>query len=136
MARYTYTATLAWGGDIQTGEAEVTATYAVEWGAPAQGPSYASGGQPADPTCVVDVTITHIEDTPWADAEYLSFGMTREEAHSLLVDKLLSEHEDDMIEAAADEDQSARDEWDDLRRRERDEDERYWSERADMDDGF
>lgn len=41
-------------------EVEVTVCYVVIWGAPERGPSYASGGQPADPDEIYDITVTHI----------------------------------------------------------------------------
>lgn len=48
-------------GDVpEADEVEVTVCYAVTWGAPEQGPSYASGGQPADPDEIDDITVTHI----------------------------------------------------------------------------
>lgn len=39
-------------------EAEYEVVYKVTWGSPEQGPSYSSGGQPADPDEVEFVSIT------------------------------------------------------------------------------
>ena len=98
------TASLCWGGDIQTGEAEVTAQYTVVWGAPARGPSYASGGEPADPDEIVDVRILILDGRPWSDADWRSFGRTREEAHDTLAEKLIDDCEDEMIGEAVEQD--------------------------------
>jgi hypothetical protein len=62
--RYTYATTLSWGGDVTTAEVEVEVSYAVTWGAPARGPSYASGGQPADPDEIDDIRLEKVEGKP------------------------------------------------------------------------
>lgn len=62
--RYTYATTLSWGGDIPTAEVEVEVSYVVRWGAPEQGPSYASGGQPADPDELDDIRLEKVEGKP------------------------------------------------------------------------
>ena len=98
--RYTYAACLTWGGDIQTGEADVECSYTVSWGAPAQGPSYASGGQPADPDEIDDIRILTVDGTPWP-VDLTSGGyMSAAEQHDMLAEKLLSDCYDDMLEAA------------------------------------
>ena len=105
----TYAATLAWGADVQTGEAEVECTYTVTWGAPAQGPSYSSGGQPADPD-EIEVTITAVDGTPWAQVDPWSYGgRTLAEAHDLLAEKLVDENWDGMIAEALDEEAAVHD---------------------------
>lgn len=62
--RHTYTTTLNWGGDTPTAEVEVTVSYLVCWGTPEQGPSYASGGQPADPDEIDDIRLDLVEGKP------------------------------------------------------------------------
>ena len=62
--RYTYTTCLTWGGDEPTAEVEVEVSYTVLWGAPEQGPSYASGGQPADPDEIDDIRLEKVEGKP------------------------------------------------------------------------
>jgi hypothetical protein len=62
--RYTYTAELSWGGDVPTAEHEVTVSYTVLFGAPEQGPSYASGGQPADPDEIDDIRLELVNGKP------------------------------------------------------------------------
>lgn len=65
--RYTYTATLNWGGDTPTAEIEVTVSYSVSPGSPEQGPSYDSGGQPGEDPMVEDITLDLVEgkQRPW-----------------------------------------------------------------------
>jgi hypothetical protein len=65
--RFSYTTTLEWGGDTPSAEIEVTVSYLVTWGAPEQGPSYASGGQPADPDEIDDIRLERVEGKarPW-----------------------------------------------------------------------
>ena len=99
--RYTYAACLTWGGDIQTGEAEVECSYTVTFGRPETGPSYASGGEPADPDEVDDVQILTVDGKPWPVD--MSYGYrTQAQDHEMLVDKLLSDHYDEMVDAARD----------------------------------
>jgi hypothetical protein len=62
--RYTYALELSWGGDTPTAEMEVEVSYTVTWGAPEQGPSYASGGQPADPDEIDDIRLEKVEGKP------------------------------------------------------------------------
>ena len=94
--RYTYAATLSWGGDTPTAELEVECSYGVSWGAPARGPSYASGGDPADPDEVEDITILTVDGKPWPVD--LSYGFqTEAEDADMLVEKFLSDHEDLML---------------------------------------
>jgi len=101
--RYTYAATLSFGPrDEPTGEIEVECSYAVSWGAPEQGPSYASGGQPADPDEIDDIRILSVDGKPWPVD--LSYGLqTEAEDHDMLVEKLLNDHYDRMIEEAIEE---------------------------------
>lgn len=69
--RHTYTASFSVGGDIPTWEGEVEFSYTVIWGAPEQGPTYASGGQPADPDEIDDIRVVSIDGNPagWSDYE-------------------------------------------------------------------
>lgn len=62
--RYTYTTTLNWGGDTPTAEIEVTVSYSVSPGSPAQGPSYDSGGQPGESPMIEDITLDLVEGKP------------------------------------------------------------------------
>lgn len=101
--RYTYAATLSWGGDTPTAELEVECSYTVSWGAPAQGPSYASGGQPADPDEIDDIKIISVDGKPWPVD--LSHGFqTEAEDADMLVEKLMNDHYDRMLENASEED--------------------------------
>ncbi len=52
MKRYSYT--------TEIGELEVEFSYSVLWGAPEQGQSYASGGQPADPDEIDDIRVERV----------------------------------------------------------------------------
>jgi hypothetical protein len=94
--RYTFTGCLMWGGDIQTGEAEVTCTYSVDWGTPA------SRWAPADPAEIVDVEIVEVDGQRWtADEAHWSWaGLTFAEATETLVEKLLDDRFDEMLETA------------------------------------
>lgn len=69
--RLTYTASFSVGGDTPTWEGEVEFSYTVTFGAPEQGPSFASGGQPADPDEVDDIRCEKIDGNPagWSDYE-------------------------------------------------------------------
>jgi hypothetical protein len=98
--RHTFTATLAWGGDIQTGEAEVECSYTVSWGAPARGPSYACGGTPADPSDIEDVRILTVDGKPWPVDLTGGNYMTYAQQHDMLEEKLVDECWDEMIENA------------------------------------
>ena len=93
--RYTYTGTLCWGGDVQTGEAEVTCTYSVDWDAPT------SGFQVAPYAEVVDIEIGWVDGKRAASLDCWSYGgTTLAEALEGLVFKLECDHHDEMIEAA------------------------------------
>lgn len=101
--RYTYAACLTWGGDIQTGEAEVECSYTVSWGRPATGPTYDSGGDPADPDEIDGVRILTVDGKPWPVD--MSYGyQTPAQDHEMLVDKLLSDHYDEMLSEAVETD--------------------------------
>jgi hypothetical protein len=101
--RFTYTTTLNWGGDTPTAEIEVTVSYLVSWGAPEQGPSYASGGQPADPDEIDDVRLDLVEGKPrpWG----MGFGyVTDDEFATDCVEKIEgnAHHLEAMLNEAAD----------------------------------
>lgn len=112
---FTYAATLTWGGDIQTGEAEVECSYTVTWGAPEQGPSYASGGQPADPDEIDDVRILRVDGKPWP-VDMSSGHQTAAQDHEMLIEKLLADCYDDMIAEAVEWDTDDRARYDEDRR--------------------
>lgn len=84
--RYTYWASLNWGGDIPTAELEVEATYGVAW------------GDPLSDSEVEDIKVVSIDGQPPADAtlyEYLPGETLRQ-----IIDKLQDERADDMIAVA------------------------------------
>lgn len=104
--RYTYEGCLCWGGDIQTGECDIVATYAVDWGYPERGPSYSSGGEPGEPASVVDIEVVSVNGTPWADYDrWTGLGLTKADALEELVEKLADQRGEEMIEAAIEADQ-------------------------------
>lgn len=135
---YTFHGTLLWEhpeDDSLDVEFEVTAIYGVTAYIPARGPSYASGGEPPEPRTIEDVDITMVDGKPWANfVAALPFGLPPCLAHIALAEKLTDENYDQMVDAAEDQDESARADWEDLRRDEREEDDRYWSERQNGDD--
>lgn len=103
--KYLFTTSLSWGGDTPTAELEdVVVRYTVSWGAPAQGPSYASGGQPADPDETEIVEIVSIDGTPWADYDY-GYGGERH-LRETIIDKILMDDDlySEMLDEAREED--------------------------------
>lgn len=70
--RHTYATTISFGGDTPTAELEVEFSYTVVWGAPEQGPTYASGGQPADPDEIDDIKVVSVNERPSGWSEYQS----------------------------------------------------------------
>lgn len=96
---YTHTLSLSLGGDEPTWEGEATVIYTVSWGAPEQGPSYASGGQPADPDEIADITVTHIDGVAVANREHGKHEAETLETHIECSDALMAE----LLEAAAEE---------------------------------
>lgn len=64
--RFTYATTLSWENEFETvtGELEVEFSYVFTAGAPEQGPTYACGGQPADPDEIDDIRVERIEGKP------------------------------------------------------------------------
>ncbi|MGA0604909.1 hypothetical protein ACO2Q0_02830 [Phenylobacterium sp. VNQ135] len=114
--RYTHTLSLSLGGDEPTWEGEVDVIYTVAWGAPEQGPSYASGGQPADPD---EVEVQEIGfPTDWAATQSMPALI---EFTDRLIDKihgsdaLLSE----LLQAAAEDEIAAHEDAMERRREER-----------------
>jgi hypothetical protein len=89
--RYTHTLSLSIGGDTPSWEGEATVSYLVSWGAPEQGPSYASGGQPADPDEIDDITITHIDGVPVTVCDYGKYEAETLEMHIECSDALMDE---------------------------------------------
>lgn len=100
---YTHTLSLSLGGDEPTWEGEATVSYAVTWGAPERGPTYACGGTPADPDEIDDIRVIAIDARPIDD--------TTSDHADLLADliegsdALLSE----LLQAAAEDDIAAHD---------------------------
>lgn len=101
--RCTYAGTLAWGGDTPTAELEVEWSYTVRWGAPARGPSYASGGEPADPDEIEDIRILTVDDKPWP-VDLFGGYQTERENFDTLENKIVDEFWDEMIESAIEKD--------------------------------
>jgi hypothetical protein len=106
--RYTYAASLSWGGDEPTAELEVEVSFSVAWGSPESG----RFGPPEDydPGCgsvVEDIRVEKINGRPYADFH-------RDEgrpgsAMSAIIDKLEMDHEQDMLAEAAEDDAARRD---------------------------
>lgn len=109
--RYTYAASLSWGGDEPTAELEVEVSFEVAWGSPETG----RFGRPEDydPGCasVVEcITVDKINDLP--TAEYLKRGSGEYmpgETVRQIIDKLEMDHEQDMLVEAAEADAARRD---------------------------
>ena len=91
MTRHAHTLSLSLGGDQPTWEGEATVSYAVSWGYPEQGPSYASGGQPADPDEIDDIRVTHIDGEPVAHRTYGKHEAETLETHIECSDRLMAE---------------------------------------------
>lgn len=124
---YAFATSLLWEhdeDDIFNVEFDVEVVYGVEWG------YAATYMEPGAGDAVVDVEITKVDGKTWADfVAALPFGLTARIAEGALTSKILDEDYNRMIDAAADSDECARADWDDLRRDERDEDDRYWANR-------
>lgn len=85
--------TLTWGGDIQTGEADVVVHYGIDW---AQRPCGFSDEM------VVDVEIVSVYGTPWADYhDWGGLGLTKAEALDELIQTVMWDHTDEMVEHAS-----------------------------------
>ena len=100
---YKYACTLTWGGDEPTAELEVECSYSVAWGSPESG----RFGPPEDydpgaGDVVEDIKILTVGGKPWPVS--ISYGyQTEAQDHEMLVDRLESDHESDMIAAAVEE---------------------------------
>lgn len=124
--RYTYATTLTWGGDVQTGELDIEVSYSVSDAIPPRGPSYSSGGEPGEPAIVEDIIIEKAHGVPWAQYDgWGGLGLTKADAEDTILDALIPDHEDAMLAVAWEQDESDLDEWHDLKRQEREEDERW-----------
>ena len=109
---YTYGVTLTWyAGDTDTVSAqlEIECSYRVDWGAPERGPTYASGGQPADPPMVTDIRILAVGGKSWPVFDLPWGFLTAHQDHAMLVDKLEAECLDEMLSDAAAEEADIRD---------------------------
>lgn len=107
-AYYSTTLSLSIGGDTPTWEGEATVCYSVTWGAPEKGPTYACGGQPADPDEIDAITVTHIDG-----AVVVGEGLTRDaetlQCHIECNDRLTSLLLEHAYEMAAEERAAAMD---------------------------
>lgn len=99
--RYTYSTSLSWGGDTPTAELDVEVSYLVCWGAPEKGPSYASGGQPADPDEVDDIRVEKINGMPVSEATAFEYMPGETVARIIEKLELSDDHLSDMIAEAA-----------------------------------
>ena len=108
-APYRYACTLTWGGDEPTAEMEVECSYSVAWGSPESG----RFGPPEDydpgaGDVVEDIKILTVGGKPWPVS--ISYGyQTEAQDHAMLADKLLDEHEANMIVSAIEEEASRAD---------------------------
>lgn len=100
--RFTYGASLSWGGDIPTAELEVEVSYTVTWGSP---PRFSMNPELCDegsPSVVEDIRVETIDGLPLAEAlkrgsgEYMPGETVR-----LILEKLEMDHEGEMIQEAA-----------------------------------
>jgi hypothetical protein len=105
--RYTYAASLSWGGDEPTAELEVEVSYSVAWGSPASG----WGGPPEhyDPgsgSVVEDIRVETVEslERPWRLHPGGDDALAAE-----IIAKLEMDHEQEMLAEAAEEDAAAYD---------------------------
>lgn len=108
--RYTYAASLSWGGDIPTAELDIEVSYEVAWGSPESG----RFGRPEDydpgsASVVEAIKVEKIDGLPvdqWIaeSTEYMP-GSTV----AAILEKLEMDHEDDMIQEAAEDDDARRD---------------------------
>lgn len=102
MTTYTYATTLVWGGDEPTAELEVTCSYSVAWGSPECGRGYMADPalyDPGSPDVLKDIKILTVEGKPWpVDIPY-GYQIDAQ-LHEMLVEKLESEHEYDMLDWA------------------------------------
>ena len=109
MSRYFYSTTLSFGGDEPTAELELSVSYSVAWGSPESG----RYGPPEDydpgaGDVVEDIKILTVGGKPWPVS--ISYGyQTEAQDHEMLVDRLESDHEADMIAAAVEEEASRAD---------------------------
>jgi hypothetical protein len=97
MARtYTYACSLEWGGDTPTAVLDdIVVTYSVDWGCP-----YSRDTAPEAAT-VIDIEIVSIDGVAWADWDGGYAGRAYWEDE--IVNKLEMDREDQMIEAATEE---------------------------------
>ena len=109
MSRYFYSTTLSFGGDEPTAELELSVSYSVAWGSPESG----RYGPPEDydpgaGDVVEDIKILTVGGKPWPVS--ISYGYQAEaQDHAMLADKLLDEHEANMIVSAIEEEASRAD---------------------------
>lgn len=102
--RYTYATTLAWGGDIHTGEADVEVSYTVTGGRAETPPAYSHGGLPAEPAMVEGIRLEKVDGKPRPWGMYDGWiPIEDDEFERDVIDKL-EDHHDEMIAEAAEQD--------------------------------
>lgn len=108
-APYRYACTLSWGGDEPTAELEIECSFLVAWGSPESG--WSGPPEDYDPGCgdaVECIKILTVDGKPWPVD--ISYGFqTDAQSHEMLVEKLESDHEGEMIQAAIEDEAYRRD---------------------------
>lgn len=100
--RYTYAASLSWGGDEPTAELEVEVSFSVAWGSSESGrygppENYDPGG----PSVVEDIRVETIDGLPVAKWVAESTEYMPGSTITAIIDKLEMDHEAEMIAEAA-----------------------------------
>ena len=97
---YTYTTELTFGET----DLEVEVCYSVDWGCPETGPSYASGGEPAEPGGIEDIEVVTINNMhkPWGYRSGIAPGwLSDDEAEGAITAQVIHSCSDQMMEHAA-----------------------------------
>lgn len=92
--RYTYAASLSWGGDVPTGELEAEVSFSVAWGSDPSPATLDPGG----PDVVEDIRVEKIDGK--AAADYDAHDYIAGETVRQIIAKLEMDHEEAMILAA------------------------------------
>lgn len=108
--RYRYATCLSWGGDTPTAEVEVEVSFSVAWGSPETG----RFGPPEDydPGCgdVVEcIRLELVEGKPRPWGMYSGYVANEDDEFEREVIEKLEAHEADMLAAAGQDDDAARD---------------------------
>ena len=96
MTTHTYTTELTWGGDEPTAEIEVEVEFDVDWGRPATGPTYACGGEPAEPAEITNIRVVLVDGKPRPWGLHDGF-LSDKELEDEIINKL---DEEDMLVSA------------------------------------